>query len=80
MRQHLEFLELSSAVVKFAAWIFLVLGLVGGVPIILGKIPNQPISKGVIGLALCAFLFFLFYLIAKLADLLVLIINEIKKE
>jgi len=80
MRQHLEFLELSSAVVKFAAWIFLVLGLVGGIPLILGKVPGEPVAKGVIGLAMCAFFFFLFYLIAKIADLLVLIINEIKKE
>jgi hypothetical protein len=80
MRQHLEFLETSSAVVKFAAWIFLVLGLVGGIPIILGKVPGYPIWKGIVVLAIYAFFFFLFYLIAKIADLLVQIINEIKKD
>ena len=80
MRQHLEFLETSSAVVKFAAWIFLALGLVGGIAIIGGKTPHYPVWEGVIGLAVYVFFFFLFYLIAKMADLLVKIIKEIKKD
>jgi hypothetical protein len=80
MRQHLEFLETSSAVVKFAAWIFLVFGLVGGIPIILGQVPNRPVWTGFVAMAVYIFFFFLFYLIAKIADLLVQIINEIKKD
>jgi hypothetical protein len=80
MRQHLEFLETSSAVVKFAAWIFLVFGIVGGIPIILGQVPNHPVWTGFVAMAVYVFFFFLFYLIAKIADLLVQIINEIKKD
>lgn len=30
MREHLGFLKTSSAVVKIAAWIFLLLGIIGG--------------------------------------------------
>jgi len=36
MREHLGFLRFSSAVVKVAAWIFLLLGLLGGVSLLLG--------------------------------------------
>ena len=80
MREHLGFLKASSAVVKVAAWIFLLLGLLGGVSILLGSVPGNPRWMGVIVLAVYLFMFFLFYLIAKIADLLVKIVNEIKKE
>ena len=80
MREHLGFLKASSAVVKIAAWIFLLLGLLGGVSIVLGAVPDQPRWMGGIIIALYAFLFFFFYLMAKIADLLIKIINEIKKE
>ena len=80
MREHLEFLKASSAVVKIAAWIFLLLGLVGGVSILLGFAPGQPRLSGLMVLAIYSFAFFFFYLIAKIADLLIKIINEIKKE
>lgn len=80
MREHLEFLEMSSTVVKIAAWIFLLLGVVGGISIILGLVPGNPRWMGFIILAIYAFAFFFFYLIAKIADLLIKIINEIKKE
>jgi hypothetical protein len=80
MREHLGFLRTSSAVVKIAAWIFLILGLIGGVSIMLGKVPGNPRWMGMVVLTLYAFSFFFFYLIAKIADLLVKIINEIKKE
>ncbi|MFA5275704.1 MAG: hypothetical protein WC417_02285 [Candidatus Omnitrophota bacterium] len=80
MREHLGFLKTSSAVVKVTAWIFLLLGLLGGVSIVLGVVPDQPRWMGVIIIAVYAFLFFFLYLMAKIADLLIKIINEIKKE
>ncbi len=80
MREHLGFLKTSSVVVKVAAWIFLFLGVIGGISIILGMVPGNPRWMGVIILAIYAFFFFFFYLIAKIADLLIKIINEIKKE
>ncbi|OGX17321.1 MAG: hypothetical protein A3K83_01245 [Omnitrophica WOR_2 bacterium RBG_13_44_8b] len=80
MREHLGFLKTSSAAVKLAAWIFLLFGLSGGVFIILGYAQGYPRWAGVVVLVLYTFFFFLFYLIAKLADLLIKIINEIKKD
>lgn len=80
MREHLGFLKTSGAVVKIAAWIFLLLGIVGGVSIVLGLVPNNPRWMGIVVLAIYAFLFFFLFLIAKIADLLIKIINEIKKE
>lgn len=80
MREHLGFLKTSGTVVKIAAWIFLLLGIVGGVSIVLGLVPNNPRWMGIVVLAIYAFLFFFLFLIAKIADLLIKIINEIKKE
>jgi hypothetical protein len=83
MREHLGFLKTSELVVKIAAWIFLSLGIVGGVSLLLGLVPGNPRWMGIMVLAIYAFLFFFFYLIAKIADLLTRIINEIheiKKE
>ncbi len=80
MREHLGFLKTSSAVVKIAAWIFLFLGLIGGVSIVLGLAPGNPRWMGLVILAIYAFFFFFLFLIAKIADLLIKIINEIKKE
>ena len=79
MREHLGFLETSSAVVKVAAWIFLLLGFVGGLSILLGYVPQElyPRWVGVVVLAIYTFLFFFLYIIAKIADLLIKIINEI---
>ena len=80
MREHLGFLKVSSAVVKFAAWIFLILGIIGGISMLLGLTPGNPRWMGIVILTVYAFSFFFFYLIAKIADLLIKIINEIKKE
>jgi len=80
MREHLGFLKVSSAVVKVAAWIFLLLGVVGGISILLGLAPQSPRWSGLAVLAIYSFAFFFFYLIAKIADLLIKIINEVKKE
>jgi len=79
MREHLGFLKTSSAVVKTAAWIFLFSGLIGGVAILLGRVPDSPRWMGPVVLVAYAFSFFFLYLIAKIADLLIKIINEIKK-
>jgi len=80
MREHLGFLKTSSAVVKIAAWIFLLLGCLSFVTVFINKAPGYPKVMIALGSAIYIFLFFLFFLIAKIADLLVRIINEIKKE
>jgi phage shock protein PspC (stress-responsive transcriptional regulator) len=83
MREHLGFLMTSSAVVKIAAWIFLFFGVVGGIGIFLGLVPAEPRWRGIVILATFFFLFCFLYIIAKIADLLIKIINEIheiKKE
>jgi len=80
MREHLGFLKTSSAMVKIAAWIFLFIGIIGGWGILIGKVPDQPSWMRFVVPAVYTFLFFFFYLIAKIADLLIKIINEIKKE
>jgi hypothetical protein len=85
MREHLGFLKISSTVVKIAAWIFLVLGITGGISIIAGLTPGNPRWMGFFVLIVYAFAFFFFYLIAKIAELLIKIISaigadEIKKE
>ena len=77
MRKHLGFLKVSSVVVKIAAWIFLFLGIIGGLTILLGNVPGNPRWTGFIILAVYVFLFFLFYLVAKIADLIGMIIQEI---
>jgi len=80
MREHLGFLKVSSTVVKIAAWIFLFFGIAGGISITVGLVSEYPKWMGGVTLALYVFFFFLFFLIAKIADLLIKIINEIKKE
>jgi len=80
MREHVGFLKTSSAVVKIAAWIFLLLGITGSLYIFLGRMPGKTKIDGAVNLAAAVFFFFLFYIIAKMADLLIKIINEIKKD
>ena len=84
MREHLGFLKTSSTVVKIAAWILLILGTIGGLAILFGFGSatglGYPRWMGLVVLATYAFSFFFLFLIAKIADLLIKIINEIKKE
>jgi len=80
MREHLGFLRLSSVVVKVAAWIFLLMGILGLVSPLVIKNTNYPVAMVLLGSAIYVFFFFLFFLIAKIADLIGKIINEIKKE
>ena len=79
MREHLGFLQASSVVVKVAAWIFLVFGGIGSLGIFLGLVPSQPRWAGLVFLGAFFFLFCFLYVIAKIAELLIKIINEIKK-
>ncbi len=80
MREHLGFLHASSTIVKIAAWIFLFLGIISGIGILSGRVPGKTTIDGVIILITFIFFFFFFYIIAKIAELLIKIINEIKKE
>lgn len=80
MREHLGFLKASSLVVKTAGWVFLLLGIIGATSVALGRVPGVDSWMSVVVLALYTFFFFFCYLIAKIADLLIKIINEIKKE
>jgi hypothetical protein len=79
MREHLGFLQASSVVVKVAAWIFLVFGGLGSLGIFLGFVPAEPRWKGLVFLGVFFFLFCFLYIISKIAELLINIINEIKK-
>jgi hypothetical protein len=80
MREHLGFLKTSSAVVKIVAWIFLFLGIFGLISMFLKKTAGYSPLVIAFGSAIYIFFFFLFFLIAKIADLLIKIINEIKKD
>lgn len=80
MREHLGFLKTSGIVVKIAACLCLLFGIIGGVSVLLGYVEPYPRWMGLIVLGVYTFLFFFLFLIAKIADLLVKIINEIKKE
>jgi hypothetical protein len=75
VHKHLGFLKRSSVVVKCAAWIFLFLGMVGGISLLLGLVPDNPRWLGIVVLVFYMFMFFLLLLIAKIADVLVLIIS-----
>jgi hypothetical protein len=90
MDKNIVFLKYSSVVVKVTAWIFLLLGIVGAIPLLLGKIPGNPRWAGLVILVFYSFAFFFLYLVAKIADILVRIISsegatacgcdEVKKE
>ncbi|MCM8779876.1 MAG: hypothetical protein NC914_01840 [Candidatus Omnitrophica bacterium] len=80
MREHSGFLRISSVVIKIAAWIFLLLGLVGGIAVLFGSVSGYPRWMGPIIIGLYTFIFFFLFLIAKISDLLVTIIKEIEKE
>jgi len=80
MREHLLFLKVSSFVVKVFAWGFLCLGALSALLFLSGRLSREHLSVYAIGIVMYIFLFFFLYLVAKIADLLVKIINEIKKE
>ncbi len=80
MREHLGFLKTSSIVVKIAAWIFLLLGLAGAVSLFSGVIPGNPRWMGAVILIIYAFFFLFLFFVARIADLLIQVIKEIKKD
>ena len=69
MREHLGLLKASSAAIKVAAWIFLLLGIFGAVTILSGVSGLYPRWLGFVVLGAYGFGFFLMQLIAKLADI-----------
>ena len=79
MQEHLGFLRTSSAVVKIAAWVFLFLGLVGFASLFLQNVALEQRLVNLSAAALYVLFFFLLFLIAKIADLLIKIINTIQK-
>jgi hypothetical protein len=78
MREGLRFLKISSAILKVAAWIFLFLGLSGGLSLLLGRVPEYPRWLGIILAAAYAFVFFVLYIIAKVAELLIKIMDRLQ--
>jgi ABC-type spermidine/putrescine transport system permease subunit I len=80
MRKHILFLKCSSVTVKIVAWIFLLLGILGAVSLFSGSLTNQPRWMGVVVLVFYSFMFFIFILIAKMADILVKLINAAEAE
>jgi hypothetical protein len=80
MRKYIFFLKCSSVVVKITAWILLFLGIAGAVNLFSGASQGAPRWAGAVILVLYAFFFGVLFLIAKLADILVEVINTIQKE
>ncbi len=74
-------LKVSSAVIKIAAWIFLLLGLVASTFIMLGSTGKEmPRLMGPVVLIIYVLVFFLLHLVAGIADLLLKLSEESKKE
>jgi hypothetical protein len=71
MTRKARFLKTSSLAVKIAAWTFLLLGLLGGIPLVLGRVPDRPRLLGAIILAMYGFLFFFLYFVSTIADMVV---------
>ncbi len=80
MRKYLGFLKCSSVVIKVAAWIFLFFGIIGSVSLFSGRVPGNPRWAGFVILIFYSFMFFFFFLVAKIADILIRIIDETHKD
>jgi len=76
MRKYLNYLKYSSVVIKFAAWIFLFFGIMGSIPLFLGRVSDSPRLAGVFFLLFYSFLFFLIFTIGKICDILSRMISE----
>jgi hypothetical protein len=79
MREELKFLKISSAILKVASWIFLFLGLSGGLSVLLGRVPEYPRWLGLVLAAAYSFIFFVLYIIAKVVELLIKIIDRLRE-
>ena len=80
MRKYIFFLKYSSVAVKVVAWIVLFLGLFGATTLFLGVDPSSPRWMGAVILVFYLFSFALLFLIAKIADILVKVINLVQKD
>jgi hypothetical protein len=80
MRKYIFPLKFSSVAVKIAAWIVLFLGIMGSVSIFTGAVPGNPRWMGFVILTAYIFFFSVLFLIAKIADILVKIINAVQKD
>ncbi len=78
MRGKSGFFKTSSVVVKTAAWIFFFLGLIGGLSMIFGAVPEYPRWSGFLILPIYTFISFCLYLLSELAKSLAKIIEENK--
>jgi hypothetical protein len=79
MHKYVFFLKCSSIVVKVAAWIFLLLGLIGSISVFSGAVPNNPRWIGLVILGFYSFVFLVLFLIGKIADILAKVIKTIDK-
>ncbi|MCX5715234.1 MAG: hypothetical protein NT033_10675 [Candidatus Omnitrophica bacterium] len=76
-----KFLRVSSSVIKIAAWIFLLLGLVSSTLIMLGLAGQElPRLMGPVVLLIYVLVFFFLHLVAGIADLLLKLSEQCKKE
>lgn len=80
MRKYILPLKVSSIVVKVIAWIILLLGVMGAVSMFTGTVPGNPRWMGVIILIVYLIFFGVLFFIAKIADILVKVINAVQKE
>jgi len=76
MQKKLKFLKISSLILKIMAWIFLFMGIIGGLSIISGASPLYPRWIGIPIILFYSFSFLLLYTVAIMADIL----GEIKRE
>lgn len=80
MRKYILPLKVSSIVVKVIAWIILLLGVMGAVSMFTGTVPGNPRWMGAIILIVYLIFFGVLFFIAKIADILVKVINAVQKE
>ncbi|MCK9431407.1 MAG: hypothetical protein PHQ84_06550 [Candidatus Omnitrophica bacterium] len=80
MRKHIFFLKCSSVVVKVAAWIILFLGIFGGSVMFFGQEQGSPRWPGAVVLVAYSFVSGVLFLIARMSDILVKIISQIKED
>jgi hypothetical protein len=81
MGQGVGFLKTSSAVIKIAAWIFLLLGCAASIFIVLGLTgQDMPRYAGPLVLIVYVLIFFFLQLVAGMADLLLKLYQQLKKE
>ena len=84
MKFKLQFLAISSLVVKIVAWFVLVLGVISGIFISFGlaqsSIGYTPRWMGLVVFGVYAFFFVFSYLVAGTADLVVKLMKGFNKE